>query len=546
MATLYRPSRVVYKLPNGKRCKKGDPGAKKRRERSDKWYALYQDAAGDWKRKPLAADKSAAQAMLNELVNKAERERGGRIDVFEPHYQTPLAEHLADYEEALRAKGDGADHVVLSVARIRAVIDGCGFVRLSDLSASAVAAFLADARQTGLTVIDCKGRRKVDATGVPKRRAISIATSNHYLTAVKGFCRWLVKDRRMPDNPIAHLSALNAKTDVRHERRPLSNEEFTAFIEAARAGKPFRRLSGESRAMLYLVAANTGLRASELASLTAASFDLTGDPPTVTVEAAYSKHRRRDVLPLRADLADRLCPFLSPFDSDAAGVAHNERSAQGDPEAESTGKRKPKRLIWAGTWVEKPAKMLRRDLRAARAKWLADAPNDAERKGRERSSILRYRDEAGRVFDFHALRHQFITNLARGRVHVKEAQQLARHSTITLTMDCYTHLGIVDLTSALDVLPALPTMSGPATEAAELRATGTDGPIRPESLRAQGRAQESGFSCPVVSLSGHESEQAPASETIKKPGRKPGFAGENRSEGDGTRTRNHRIDSPVL
>ena len=546
MATLYRPWRVLYKLPNGKRCKKGDPGAKKKRERSDKWYGLYLDASDVWKRSPLAADKSAAQAMLNELVNKADRQRAGRIDVFEPHLQTPLADHRRDYERALHAKGGTSEHVALTIARIDAVLEGCRFKRLTELSASAVAAFLADARKAGLPVTDCKGRQATLPDGAPKLRAISIATSNHYLTAFKGFCRWLVKDRRMPDNPIAHLSALNAKTDVRHERRPLSNEEFTAFIEAARAGKPFRGLSGESRAMLYLVAANTGLRASELASLTAASFDLTGDPPTVTVEAAYSKHRRRDVLPLRADLAVLLCPLLSTFDFKAAGVAQNERSAKGDPEAESSGERNATPRIWAGTWVEKPAKMLRRDLRAARAKWLADAPSDAERKRRERTTELCYRDEAGRVFDFHSLRHQFITNLARGRVHVKEAQQLARHSTITLTMDCYTHLGIVDLTSALDVLPALPTLGGPASEAAELRATGTDGRADPQSLRAQGRAQKIVLSCPVVSLSGHESEVGPASETIKKPGRKPGFVGENSNEGDGTRTRNHRIDSPVL
>ena len=50
-----------------------------------------------------------------------------------------------------------------------------------------------------------------------------------------------------------------------------------------------------------------------------------------------------------------------------------------------------------------------------------------------------YRDDAGRVADFHSLRHTFITNLARGGVHPKVAQALARHSTITLTMDRYSH-----------------------------------------------------------------------------------------------------------
>ena len=68
---------------------------------------------------------------------------------------------------------------------------------------------------------------------------------------------------------------------------------------------------------------------------------------------------------------------------------------------------------------------------------------------------IAYSDADGRVFDFHALRHQFISNLARGGVHPKEAQTLARHSTITLSMDRYTHLALADLTSALERLPAL-------------------------------------------------------------------------------------------
>jgi hypothetical protein len=47
---------------------------------------------------------------------------------------------------------------------------------------------------------------------------------------------------------------------------------------------------------------------------------------------------------------------------------------------------------------------------------------------REKSSVLAYRDEAGRVFDFHSLRHQYISNLAAAGVHPKIAQTLARHS----------------------------------------------------------------------------------------------------------------------
>ena len=59
------------------------------------------------------------------------------------------------------------------------------------------------------------------------------------------------------------------------------------------------------------MAAGTGFRANELRSLTPESFDLDADPPTVTVQAAYSKRRRDDVQPIRPDLADALRPWLA-------------------------------------------------------------------------------------------------------------------------------------------------------------------------------------------------------------------------------------------
>ncbi|MBN1808600.1 MAG: tyrosine-type recombinase/integrase [Planctomycetes bacterium] len=64
-----------------------------------------------------------------------------------------------------------------------------------------------------------------------------------------------------------------------------------------------------------------------------------------------------------------------------------------------------------------------------------------------------YADGAGKIADFHSLRHTFISNLVAGGVHPKVAQTLARHSSITLTMDHYTHVAIGGLVSALGTLP---------------------------------------------------------------------------------------------
>lgn len=45
--------------------------------------------------------------------------------------------------------------------------------------------------------------------------------------------------------------------------------------------------------------------------LSPAAFDQQPDPPTVTVEAGYSKHRQRDELPLHPELVRELRQRLS-------------------------------------------------------------------------------------------------------------------------------------------------------------------------------------------------------------------------------------------
>jgi hypothetical protein len=98
--------------------------------------------------------------------------------------------------------------------------------------------------------------------------------------------------------------------------------------------------------------------------------------------------------------------------------------------------------------------MVKADLKAARKAWIEEVKPE-DRPERERSSKLAYQDEQGRYFDFHALRGQFVSSLARAGVHPKVAQQLARHSTIHLTMANYTHLDTADLAGALRTLPPL-------------------------------------------------------------------------------------------
>lgn len=240
------------------------------------------------------------------------------------------------------------------------------------------------------------------------------------------------------------------KLDVRLERRELSEQEIRWLLETARSGAMCRGLPGFERFTLYATALGTGLRASELASLTPASFDFDDDTPTVRIAAANEKARRGDVLPLPPDLVGILQPWLKTM---------------------SRSKR-----LWPGKWAEfkSASKFIQRDLKAARKRWLEEAADATEREAREKSDVRSYRNLDNQQADFHSLRHTDLSRLGRSGASPKVMQKLARHSTVELTLGRYTHVGLFDLPSAVNALPPPPIKDTPQTERAVLRATGTD------------------------------------------------------------------------
>ncbi len=391
------------------------------------WYVRLKDSDGkplEWK---AYTDKTASQALEIELITKLERGQAGLLDPMGDHRKRPLEEHLVDFEAHLEAKGNTTDHIDRTVERCRKVFTAIKANVIADITPGRVEACLAGLRRDGL----------------------SVSSSNHYLRAVRNFSRWLVADRRVEQNPIAGLKALKVtESDKKRRRRNLTDDEFAALIAATRgSGQVFRGLAGADRAMLYMLAANTGLRASELASLTPESFDLDSGTQTVHCLGGYTKNGEEAVLPLRSDVAEQMRDFLS-------------------------GKAPGKRL-WSGSWARSRAgaAMIKADLE------VAGVP---------------YKDRSGRYADFHSLRHTFISNLARVGVYPKDAQALARHSTIDLTMNTYSHVVIGDLARAVESLPAVPVESA---EAVQLAATGTDGPAGDGAGRRTKRRKFSDSPC---------------------------------------------------
>ena len=406
-----RKGKVVYDVKNGKKVARRkhvlDENDKPVLAESRKWYVEYRDADGIVRRVPGFADKKATEQLAARLEREAAQRKTGLIDRHAEHRKRPLSEHLEEWEQALIAKGTTPHHATVQRTRAGAVLDGCGFRFWPEISASKAQEFVADLRK------DAKDKR-----------GISPRTANAYLQAVKQFGNWMVRDDRAPDSPLVNLSRYNEKTDRRRVRRALTEKECEGLLAAAEAGPVRYGVSGHDRATLYRIALGTGLRANEIRQLTAGDFALDATPPTVTVKACYSKHRREDVQPILPSLAAILRDhFRDSGDAEAAFLMPEKTNV---------------------------ARMLRADLKAA------GIPN---------------RDRSGHVVDFHALRHSYISLMARAGVAPKVLMDLARHSDINLTMGYYSHTVVSDRAEALT---ALPDLTGTPAQRRGLAATGTD------------------------------------------------------------------------
>ncbi len=237
-------------------------------------------------------------------------------------------------------------------------------------------------------------------------KGISAQTRKHFAVHARQFGKWLVEMGRAARNPFAGVRTnLNVQADRRHERRALTEEECQKLLTSVRASGVRRgRMSGEQRYYLYALAIRTGLRRNELGSLVPESFSLTSEPYTVTLAGAFTKNGKVAVLPLRRDLAEELREWL-----------------RGKKLGQVLFPVKDKQINL----------VIRGDLEAA------GIPPVVE----------------GRRADFHALRYTFVSLLAKSNVPLAVTQKLARHSDPRLTANVYTHLGLADLSRAVESLP---------------------------------------------------------------------------------------------
>jgi len=417
------------------------------------YTAKYRDGQGVIREVATGCrDEVAARSILAQLQRQSELVKSNVISVGEDaiagHQATKLADHFAAYMMHQKAKELNATRIANTESRLNRIARDCGLVRLSDLTPTALERWLLERQQEDM----------------------SAGTRNAYREAWIGFGNWCVTTNRLQTNPMASLPKANVKADCRRKRRAMTEEELTRLLDATRRrpvldamtirrgpnkGKAIAKISNESkrrlellgreRSLIYKTYLLTGLRKSELASITAGQVHI-GEPMSyLDLAAADEKNREGSQLPLRHDLAVELDEWIGEKRQSLSGDATIAISCQqsADLSADTPLFNIPTGIL----------RILNRDLE------LANIPKV---------------DERGRTIDIHALRHTFGTHLSKAGVAPRTAQAAMRHSSIDLTMNVYTDPKLLDVQGALERLPELALGVEQATHENVAKATGTD------------------------------------------------------------------------
>ncbi len=429
----------------------GKEGVERIVTESPYFVAKYRDGSGVVQVEPTGCrDETAARQVLPDLERKAELVRSNVMTAAEAatgeHRVAALAEHFDAYRAYQQAAGDTVKHVAETRSRLDRLAADCTFTNLPDLRREALERWLALRAGEGM----------------------SARTRNAHRNALVSFANWCVETDRLTSNPFSRVPKANETADPRRQRRAMTEEELVRLLPVARerplldaltvrTGKrkgeryaevrPEVRerleLLGRERALIYKTLVLTGLRKSELASLTVTQLTLDSSVAFASLNPGDEKNREGNDIPLRDDLAADLRSWL----------ADKLRRLQDD--ARHSGEPIPVRLPPDNPIFKVPGqliKILDRDLK------LAGIPK---------------RDDRGRTLDVHALRTTFGTLLSAGGVAPRTAQAAMRHSDIKLTMNVYTDPKLLDVRGALDTLPTLP-LGGDSSGREAAKATGTD------------------------------------------------------------------------
>ena len=270
-------------------------------------------------KKTGATDKQVTERIARDIENRTTLRRERTVDpkaeAYRDHEATPLADHIADWQADLIARGHTvkhADHTSNRVRRLVTVVLG-----------SSPSRSIPDGwrlQRGNMTAHWLPPSPAPDSPPSPPTRfkvpwpvpdsGSSLQTCNHYRAAVRAFSKWLHK-RNGPGRHVPRRDWVQRQGRPPPRPPDLALDDLRTLIDVAADGTGLRR-HGRPRPSA-LLPPGRGDRTSLCGDRQHQPrvFRLEGEPATVTVAAGYTKNGQPATLPLPPDLADDLAAYVA-------------------------------------------------------------------------------------------------------------------------------------------------------------------------------------------------------------------------------------------
>ena len=356
------------------------------------WYITYEGANGRRVTIKGYTDREASEALGREKEKLAARVRQGCVQVDLNRLEMDTADAVQAWVDDLTRCGRSKSYVYNVKLLMKRMSEACRWPTLGSIRSETLISWLADL-QTGRASLPCQKKR-----GENGQRTLSARSLNQYLETARTFVKWCRAQRPLPwiqDDPLAGITKADESVK-RREKRALTLDELSRL-----------KAISKRRWVIYLTAALTGLRRSELKRLQWGDIRLDAEHPHNQLRAAATKARRADVIPINPELLEALREIRPP----------NARDDQ--PVFTSIPK------------------------------------YETYRKDVEVRAKIPWRDGQGRLASFHCLRKTFGTYLALADVPLRVAMDMMRVTDAKLLTGIYTDAKLFNTSAAAALLPRL-------------------------------------------------------------------------------------------
>ena len=387
-ATVKRDGTVTWtakgKKRTGKLTKTGSVSVQ-----SDTWTAQFTDETGKVQRiSTKTTVRSIAEKILAKYQTEVDRIRTGvatREELSKIHARLiTLEKALEQFCTKMVADGSTPRHIAMTETRILRLCREADIHSVVEIRRTTVENWIA---------------------AEVKKKALAPSTINGYVKAMKSFAQYLTDIELLMKNPLTPIKKLNETIEQRKKRRAMTAEEIERLLHVTTQSPVSDEWKTGERILVYQLLLGTGLRSTELSLLTPDQIDFTRY--RLRIEAAKTKNKKEDVLPMREDLVQSVKEWITSH-----GILSHER-------------------------------VFRYDAPSLRSQFYKDLQvAGIERLGKD-----------GRSLDVHSLRKTFGTMLARAGVPLTTTQRLMRHSTPVLTAQLYIDVDPLDMAQALGQLP---------------------------------------------------------------------------------------------